>query len=152
MTDPAGTNLPRTPTSWSDVPSFSVAPARATVIFDGSCDFCTRSVRFVRWLDRRRRLTIVPFQKPGVPAAHGLTVADCERAAWTVTPDGRRYPGAAAVNVALAVALGTRLPWVLYRLPGIRQLQDLIYALVARNRTRLPGDTPYCEQHPDACR
>jgi predicted DCC family thiol-disulfide oxidoreductase YuxK len=152
MSDPAAPSLPRTPTSWPDVPGLPVVPGQAIVIFDGTCDFCTRSVRFVRWLDRQRRLAFVPFQKPGVPEAHGLTVADCERAAWTVTPDGRRYPGAAAVNVALAVALGTRLPWVLYRLPGVRQVQELAYALIARNRARLPGDTPYCEQRPDECR
>ena len=127
-------------------------PPDLTLIFDGSCDFCTRSVRFLRWLDRTQRLQALPFQKRGTPEAHGLTVADCERAAWTVTPDGRRYPGAAAISVALAIALGTRLPWVLYRLPGLHQLQDLVYAVVARNRTRLPGDTPYCEQHPNECR
>jgi predicted DCC family thiol-disulfide oxidoreductase YuxK len=135
-----------------DPPDLPTLPERATVIFDGTCDFCTRSVRFLRRLDRRRRLEPVPFQRPGAPERFGLTIGDCERAAWTVTPDGRRYPGAAAVNVALAVALGRRWPWTLYRLPGVSHVQGLVYALVARNRTRLPGDTPYCEQHPEECR
>jgi predicted DCC family thiol-disulfide oxidoreductase YuxK len=146
------TRPPATPWSFPDVPDLAGLPDRATLVFDGSCDFCTRSVRFLRRLDRRGRLTLVPFQAPGVPERLGLTVAQCERAAWTVAPDGRRYPGAAAVNAALAVALGTRWPWIVYRLPVLRQLQDAAYALVARNRTRLPGDRPYCEQHPEACR
>ena len=129
MTDSA------TPTRVPDRPALPKLPDKATVIFDGSCDFCTRSARVLRWLDRRGRLTLIPFQKPGTPAAHGLTVADCERVAWTVTPDGRRFSGAAAINVACATAIGTRLPWLLYRLPGIRWLQDRIYALIAHNRT-----------------
>lgn len=142
---------PSSPTRVLPAASLPTHPERATVIFDGSCDFCTRSARLLRWLDRRGRLTLIPFQKPGTPEAHGLTIADCERVAWAVTPDGRHFSGAAAINVGFATALGTRLPWLLYRLPGLRWLQDRIYALIAHHRSRLPGDTPYCEQHPDEC-
>jgi predicted DCC family thiol-disulfide oxidoreductase YuxK len=108
-------------------------------------------VRLVQALDRRHRVTMVPFQKPGAPAAHGLSLAQCRDAAWAVTPARQRYPGAAATNMALAVALGTRLPLWLYAIPGLRQLQDAAYAWVVRNRGRLPGVTPYCEQHPEEC-
>lgn len=80
-----------------------------------------------------------------------MTVAECERAAWAVAPDGAKYRGAGAVEMALAVALGTTLPYRFYILPGIRQIQDRVYAWVAEHRGRLPGDTPYCEQHPDEC-
>ena len=108
-------------------------------------------MRLVRALDRHRRVTPVPFQKPGLPEAHGLTVADCEAAAWAVTPDGRRYPAAAAVNLTVAVALGTPLPLWLYALPGSRQAQERAYDWVAANRSRFPGDRPYCEQFPEEC-
>ena len=88
-----------------------------------------------------------------MPEAHGLTLAQCEAAAWAIAPGPHRtrYRGAGAVNAALAVALGTRLPLRLYLAPGIRQTQDAVYALVTRIRSRLPGDPPYCEQHPDRC-
>lgn len=109
-------------------------------------------MRLVRTLDRSRRVTMVPFQQPGAAAAHGLTIAQCESAAWAITPDRQRYPAAMAVNLTLAVALRTRLPLWFYAIFGIRQLQDSAYAWVARNRSRLPGDTPYCEQHPEQCR
>lgn len=109
-------------------------------------------MRLVRALDRGHRVTMVPFQQPGAPAAHGLTIRQCESAAWAITPEGARFPAAAAVNLALAVALRTRLPLWIYAIPGIRQLEDSAYAWVARNRSRLPGDTPYCEQHPESCR
>ena len=97
-------------------------------------------------------MTAVPYQKPGVPSSAGLTIAQCAAAAWAVAPNGRRYRGAGAINASLAAALGTRIPLLLYALPGIRRLQNLVYELVARNRGRLPADEPYCEQHPDQCR
>ncbi len=56
------------------------------------------------------------------------------------------------MNAALAAALGTRLPLLLYSLPGVRQVQDAAYSWVARNRGRFPGDTPYCRQQPEECR
>src|SRR3954453_8083320 len=127
-------------------------PDSVTLIFDGSCDFCTRCTRYVRALDRHHRVTAFPFQKPGVPEKFGLTVADCEAAAWAIAPGFAPQPGAAAVMLTLAVARGSRTPWVIYHLPILQQVQEGIYALVARYRHRLPGDTPYCEQFPDECR
>ncbi len=102
-------------------------------------------------LDRHGRVATVPFQKPGVPEAHGLTLAECEAAAWAVTPDGRRYRGAAAINAALAWALDRPGLLQLYALPGVHQLQDAAYALIAVLRHRLPGVTPHCRQHPKDC-
>ena len=109
-------------------------------------------MRLLKALDRDRRVTAVPFQKSGVPASVGLTVEQCEETAWVILPDGRRYGGAEAVNAAVAVALGTAVPLLVYSLPGIKQLQDLVYSLVATNRDRLPGDRPYCAQQPAECR
>ena len=105
----------------------------------------------MKGLDRNRRVTAVPYQQPGVPDSAGLTVAQCAAAAWAVAPDGRRFRGAAAINASLAVALGIGLPLLVYALPGVGWLQDLAYAFVARHRGRLPGDTPYCKQHPGRC-
>lgn len=96
-------------------------------------------------------MTAEPYQKPGVPASAGLTVEQCAKAAWAVSPDGKRYRGAGAINASLAVATGVTLPLVLYSLPGIRQLQNGGYATIAAVRGKLPGDKPYCKQHPEEC-
>ena len=109
-------------------------------------------MRLLKALDRNRRVTAVPFQKSGIPASVGLTVEDCKASAWAVAPDGDRYRGAEAVNALVAAALGTAIPLLLYYLPGIRQLQEFIYSLIASNRSRFPGDQPYCTQHPAECR
>ncbi len=109
-------------------------------------------MRLLKALDRNRRVTAVPFQKTGIPASVGLTLQECEASAWAIAPDGSRYRGAEAANALVAAALETAAPLLLYYLPGIRQLQDFIYSLVASNRSRLPGDQPYCAQHPAECR
>ena len=54
--------------------------------------------------------------------------------------------------MVLAVALGTRLPNVLYGSLIVGAVQDAAYEWVAANRRRLPGDEPYCDQQPDECR
>src|ERR671932_2523222 len=109
-------------------------------------------MRLVKALDRNRRVTAVPSQKPGVCASVGLTVKECEASVWAATSDGRRYRGDKAINMVLAVALGTRFPLGLYKLPLVRRLQDLTYGWVAANRGKLPGDEPYCSQYPHQCR
>jgi predicted DCC family thiol-disulfide oxidoreductase YuxK len=109
-------------------------------------------VRLLRALDRNRCVTAVPFQKSGIPASVGLTLEECKASAWAIAPDGERYRAAEAVNALVACALGTALPLLVYYLPGIKQLQDFIYSVVASNRSRLPGDQPYCTQHPAECR
>ena len=126
-------------------------PDHLTLIFDGSCNFCTWAVELLERLDHGGRVRAVPFQAPGTLEEAGLEQRDAEAAVWAMSPSGKRYRGAGAVNLALAVALGTRLPMNLYRLPGLRQLQDGAYAAIARNRHRFRGTQPFCQQHPEVC-
>ena len=77
------------------------AHRKVTLVFDGDCGACTRSVRVIKTFDRERRIATVPYQMPGVPASAGLTVEACKAAAWAVTPEGLCYRGAGAVNLAL---------------------------------------------------
>jgi predicted DCC family thiol-disulfide oxidoreductase YuxK len=111
-------------------------------------------VRLIERLDRDRRVTAVPYQKPGVSASMGLTTEQCEKAAWAVAPDGRHYRGAGAVNASFAVAAGVALPLLVYALPVVKQMQNLAYAFVAANRSKLllPSVVPYCKEHPEECR
>ncbi|MCS7221890.1 MAG: DCC1-like thiol-disulfide oxidoreductase family protein [Anaerolineae bacterium] len=125
---------------------------RLTLIFDGSCGFCTWAARWVQRLDRHNRVLIVPFQKPGIPEQAGLTREQCEEAAWAVEPDGTQHRGAAAILAALAWGLGFPPLQHLYDLPVIRPIADALYAWVSVSRRWLPGIIPYCEQHPEECR
>lgn len=103
-------------------------------------------------------MTVVPYQKHGVPASAGLSDEDCEKAAWAYEPGDepgkprRRWRGAGAINASLAVALGNGLPLSFYGLPGIWFLQNRAYDFIAANRGKIPGDEPYCKQNPGECR
>lgn len=96
-------------------------------------------------------MTAVPYQKPGYPERHGLTIEQCQEALWTITPDGHRRSAAEATNAALAIAVRSLLPMALYSVPGVGWLQERIYETVARNRHRLPGVTAYCIDYPKEC-
>jgi len=122
-----------------------------TLIFDGNCGFCTRGRNLLVRLDRRHRVRTVPFQGEGVAEAAGVSRDDLARAVFWEDEDGGRYWGAEAVNAALSAALGNALLLRLYRLPGIRRMQDAAYRWVADNRHRLPGVTPWCTSHPRSC-
>jgi predicted DCC family thiol-disulfide oxidoreductase YuxK len=116
------------------------------LLFDGSCNFCTACAEFLRLLDWRDHLHCLPFQAPDVPQSYGLTVAQCEQAVWAISPDGRLYRGAQAVCATLDAIVGPPFFLFLYRLPGIGQIADKIYAWVAKNRRFFPGIRPYCER------
>ena len=49
-------------------------------------------------LDTHRRVTAVPYQKPGFSASVGISVEECTAAVWAVAPDGRRYRGGGGVQ------------------------------------------------------
>ncbi|GAA1870630.1 hypothetical protein GCM10009836_59100 [Pseudonocardia ailaonensis] len=123
-------------------------PDEGLLVFDGECGFCTRSLGWLRLLDRGARITSLPLQAPGVPERVGATREAC-KATLHFAAEGRVLTGAAAVNAALAVALRHPLPERLYA--RTTALQDRVYTWVARNRGRLPGTSPWCTRHPSVC-
>ncbi len=125
----------------------------ATFLYDGTCGMCQAGVG---WLKRRdSRLAYAAYQTTPPPMTLvGLSADDCQRAAYVVDErDGvgpRVYRGAAAVNYALRTLpgrrhIGWRLAGALYHLPVVRQLEDVAYAVIARNRHRLSRGGPACE-------
>ena len=122
-----------------------------TLIFDGECGFCTRSRDLLIKLDRRHRMRTVPLQRPGVAEQAGVSEDELRKAVYWLAEDGSKFSGAEAVNAALSAALGSGIPLRIYRLPGVRALQDAAYRWVAANRHRLPGKTPWCTSHPENC-
>ncbi|MBF6589347.1 MAG: DUF393 domain-containing protein [Ktedonobacterales bacterium] len=128
-----------------------MGPRQIELIFDGSCPFCTACVVALGKFDGRQRIRAVPFQRPGVPEAAGLTTAQCEGAVWAILPDGRALPGAGGASAALDTLIGVPVFRALYRVPGIHQFEDALYGWVARHRRHLPGVTPYCARPGATC-
>jgi predicted DCC family thiol-disulfide oxidoreductase YuxK len=119
------------------------------LVFDGQCGFCMRALGWLRRLDRKQLIEALPHQRPGVPESIGATPDECAEALQWRGPDSVRLEGAAAVNAALGTAVGTGLPLKLYRRTA--GFQERLYRLVAENRRRLPGVSPWCAQHPEDC-
>ena len=116
----------------------------------------------MRRLDPHDRLDIVASQQHGGLGDTGVTGDEAEVAAWTVAAwtvagDGPDEPGrvkvggARAIALALAVARGRAWPTWPWKVPGAPWVLDRAYALVAHNRHRLPGVTPWCVEHDGAC-
>ena len=124
------------------LPNRTAPPGKYIVLYDGACRFCAAAAGKLAALARRGSVEMVDFQQAGALARFpGVSHAACMQAMHLVTPDGRLYRGAeAAVR-----ALGTRrIPgWLayVYYLPGVKQLLDRLYVLLARRRYRLMGRT-----------
>jgi predicted DCC family thiol-disulfide oxidoreductase YuxK len=119
----------------SEVPELA---AHDVLVFDGDCRFCQAQVRRLgRWAGPQ--LAPLPLQKPGLLSALGIDHAVAMRAMQLVTQQGLIFEGVEAVVQALRkrALLGPLLK--LYYLPGLRQLADLGYRLIARYRYRLMG-------------
>jgi len=129
-----------------------VLPTQATMIFDGHCGFCTRIVGWLGAIDRHDRLEFAAAQQPGVLERFELTGEEADDSAWTIGPDGERVGGARAIALAVAVAIGNRAPYVPWHIPRGMWVMGKSYRFVANRRDKLPGTTPWCEQHPGQCR
>ncbi|BBX02458.1 thiol-disulfide oxidoreductase [Mycolicibacterium moriokaense] len=122
-----------------------------TLFFDGNCGMCTRARDFLVRHNRTGDLETEPLQAPSVAERLGVPEDRLLDSVRWLDQSGAVYSGAEAANAAVSVALGTRLPILIYRIPGIRQAEEAVYRWVADHRYRFPGKTPYCESHPVAC-
>ena len=122
-----------------------------TLFFDGNCGMCTRSRNFLLKLNRTGDLETEPLQGAGVADRLGIEPSQLLESVRWLDSSGAVSSGAEAANAAVSAALGTRLPLMIYRVPGIRSLQRVVYRWIADHRYRFPGTTPYCESHPVAC-
>lgn len=120
------------------------------LLYDGGCGFCKR---WCDWSQRRTGSAVAyqPCQEAvEVRGRAGIPDAACLHAAFFLVSDGlgrvvRVERGAGAINAVLERFPGrSRAPWRLaamaYHLEGMRQVEDLGYSWVARNRHRLGDD------------
>lgn len=118
------------------------------LVFDGNCIFCVRSVGIIHRLDIFSMVRLHNFRDLG--DVSWKSEVDRDRAEKEIilrTPDGKWLGGFNAFRY-----MAFRLPWLMVLapflyLPGIAQLGDAVYKLVAANRYALLGG--HCEH--DVC-
>jgi len=111
---------------------------RFTVLFDGGCPLCRRTVKALRAIDWSGRLQFVDGTKAAerTRIAPGLTEAEILVEMFVVDSRGRRHGG---YDGYLQLARAVPLLWpfaLLGPLPGLRHLGDRLYRIVAANRVR----------------
>jgi predicted DCC family thiol-disulfide oxidoreductase YuxK len=107
---------------------------RPTLIYDGECGFCRRTVDWVRRRDREHRLVLLPFQDEDRVARLGIPLPALAAAMHLVRPDGRVFVGADAAPEILRLLPGGRVPAWLFRVPGVLPVARRVYGWIARQR------------------
>lgn len=108
-----------------------------TVIYDGECDVCIRSVNTLRDWDRYGRFEMIAYQSEGVTDRFpDITEREFHESVQLVGPDSGRWEGADAVEKILSLTPRARpISW-LFRIPFARPVARVLYRLFSRNRSR----------------
>ena len=117
---------------------------RWTLIFDGECGICRRSVDWIRLRDRDGRVETLPFHDAVVPLRFPeIPPERFTQAMQLVSPRGKRWEGARAAEELLRLLPRWRAVAPFFRIPLVRTLADRVYRWVARNRGNL-GCRDHC--------
>lgn len=113
------------------------------VVFDGVCNFCSRSVRFILEHDVRGRLRFAALQSPvgrELLERHGIDPSDAQT---FLLIDGDDVYMRSDAALEIARDLGN---WRWLRVFGVlpRGLRDWMYTVLARNRYRWFGKRDSC--------
>ena len=107
-----------------------------TIYFDASCAICSAEMGALKARDTAGRLNLVdcsPADFTSGPAPRETLMA----AIHVVDAEGRVHVGVPAIRICRA-AVGLSSGGVLLDLPLVAPLADRAYALLARNRYRIP--------------
>jgi predicted DCC family thiol-disulfide oxidoreductase YuxK len=113
-----------------------------TLIFDGDCGFCTRSVNVMKKLPHSAEVQAYQFADLD---AFGTTEERAQHEVLWVDRTGRIFGGAQAIARVLVNSGGAYAlaGWVL-RTPPVRWIAAAVYRVIANNRQRMPGGTAAC--------
>ena len=117
----------------------------AVVLFDGECNLCSRSVRFVIARDPKGQFRFAPLQSEMARLLLQSRGMSAERFDTVVLAERDRI--STRSTAALRIARKLRFPWPLayYALIWIpRPLRDVAYDFVARRRYRWFGRSQAC--------
>ena len=110
-------------------------------LYDGSCRFCTREAKRLARIGGGH-VESRSFQEAGaLDAFPGVSHDACMQRLHVIAPDGRVFAGAEAVARIVATVPVVGYVAFGYYVPGLRQVSEWAYGLVAKNRYKLFGRT-----------
>ena len=114
------------------------------VIFDGVCNLCARSVRFILDHEADQTLRFTPLQSPaGTRLMHDLGLDPEDASTFVLIADGKAYVKS---DAAIRLSRYFRRAWkplgIIKIIP--RQIRDWAYDVVARKRYRWFGRLDSC--------
>ena len=111
-----------------------------TVVFDGDCGFCQRSIRLGKKLDWFHRMDWRPRLEPGLTEKFpDINETETQNRMVSIRPDGKKFGGFYAVrDIAIHFPL-TFLPALLLYIPGVHLLGVPTYRWISKNRHRFGG-------------
>ena len=114
------------------------------VVFDGVCNLCNRSVRFILRHEAEPRFQFAPLQSSaGARLLRQRNFSVDDLRTFVLVSDERTYVRSdAAIRIARHLKGGWKLLGFLRIVP--RPLRDWVYDVVARNRYRWFGRTDTC--------
>ena len=117
------------------------------MLFDGHCRFCTQSAKKIARRFGPERVKPVNFQDEGVLATYpSITYEAAMAKMHVVEPEGGRvFAGAGALARLVRTITFIGVVGWLYYIPGIKQLSEVLYAFIAKNRYRWFGKTEKCD-------
>ena len=124
----------------------------SVILFDGTCAFCERSVKFIARRDPAGRFRFGASQSPqaaALLAPYGVTRETAR--SIILIEDGQVFLRSTAV-LRIAKHLPAPWKWAAAGLLVPRPLRDAVYAVVARIRHRLAGPSQACEIPPPEIR
>ncbi len=125
--------------SFSGMSGLNTAGSKYTVIYDGTCGMCSKSVQRIRKLDKQGVFEYVPYQAPDLLKRFPqVDLKACEGELFVVTPSGELKGGPKGVAEILR-ACGWRVTPALMDAPGMNWLARRVYNVIAANRKSIGG-------------
>ncbi|MBN2697368.1 MAG: DUF393 domain-containing protein [Bacteroidales bacterium] len=117
---------------------------RPIIFFDGYCNLCSGSARFVMRNDRKRRFRLIPLQgREAVRLLEPFSRREDLPDSILLLQDGKLYTRSAAV---LRIARKLRFPWffavILLVVPPF--IRNPVYNWIAGNRKKWFGERTVC--------
>jgi predicted DCC family thiol-disulfide oxidoreductase YuxK len=117
---------------------------RLVILFDGVCNLCTGSVRFVIERDSRKQFRFASLQSPVAEKLLGPQRNEADRLESVVLVVGERIYRKSSAALLIARRLDGLWPLLSVLLAIPRPLRDAVYDWIGRRRYRMFGKRAAC--------